>query len=137
LRSALAAGGELPDGVVLDDGSGLSRANRLTPALLARVLEGALRGPHRELFTASLAQAGVDGTLADRLEGLGGRVRAKSGTLAGVSALSGLVKDEGERLVMFVILMNAEGRRPASGTRMRALQDRIVLALAARGRGDG
>lgn len=75
-------------GFVNLDGSGLSPSDRVTCSLLVAALERA--GPEG-LLVRDLPVAGVSGTLADRLEGTpaAGRVHAKTGTLNGVTALSG------------------------------------------------
>ncbi len=94
-------------GLAQADGSGLSRYNLVAPELLVGVLEHMARGPNREVWDASLPVAGVDGTLAARLRGtpLQGRLRAKTGTLSGVRALSGyLPGPAGERLVFSILL---------------------------------
>src|SRR5690606_19216010 len=98
--------GAVPDTLQITDGSGLSREDALTPDFLARVLCEARREPWAEAFVSALPIAGEDGTLRRRFDGspLRGRVRAKTGTLRGVSALSGYVPAaSGE--VAFVVLM--------------------------------
>ncbi|MBL4845058.1 MAG: D-alanyl-D-alanine carboxypeptidase/D-alanyl-D-alanine-endopeptidase [Planctomycetes bacterium] len=115
----------LPSGeVTVSDGSGLSRGNRASPRALCRVLRAALNGPNAKHFHASMAQPGQPGTLKRRLRKLpqGVTVRAKTGTLSGVSALSGVL-ERGERRVVFSLLMNGPG------TSRRHL-DRILLAAA-------
>lgn len=77
----------------VDDGSGLSRKNRLSARLLVAVVRDLYSQPElRTDFLCSLAVSGVDGTLARRLWGEEtlGRVMAKTGTLGGVSSLSGV-----------------------------------------------
>lgn len=108
----------------VSDGSGLSRDNRASPKALCRVLRAALAHPEAETFVASLAQPGQPGTLKRRLRKLpqGVSVRAKTGTLTGVSALSGVIQ-VGQRRVVFSLLMNG------AGTSRRHL-DRILLAAA-------
>ena len=115
------------EGVRIVDGSGLSRYDRLTArALVALLIAGwsdpAIKAP----FVASLPVAGVSGTLEDRMESgpAYGRVRAKTGTTASASALSGYV---GTRYV-FSILMNA---RPLPTWSARRAQDRFAQLLAA------
>jgi D-alanyl-D-alanine carboxypeptidase/D-alanyl-D-alanine-endopeptidase (penicillin-binding protein 4) len=113
-------------GVRIADGSGLSQYNRATAravgaTLLAAWRDGAVRGP----FFSSLAIAGVDGTLEERMRSgpAHGRVRAKTGTLRAASALSGYV---GTRY-LFSILQNDN---PISWTRARRSQDRFAQTLA-------
>jgi D-alanyl-D-alanine carboxypeptidase/D-alanyl-D-alanine-endopeptidase (penicillin-binding protein 4) len=88
VRAALAADGSPLAGFVNVDGSGLSRQDRVTCALLLDVLQRA--GPNG-LLVQDLPVAGRSGTLADELNGTAaaGRVYAKTGTLNGVKALSG------------------------------------------------
>jgi D-alanyl-D-alanine carboxypeptidase/D-alanyl-D-alanine-endopeptidase (penicillin-binding protein 4) len=99
------------------DGSGLSRANRLTPALLTSVLALAGSPDHPELrgILTGLPVALYSGTLADRFarsRAAGGLVRAKTGTLSGVSALSGVLLDASGRRLTFAVV--ADGV-PAGG----------------------
>jgi D-alanyl-D-alanine carboxypeptidase/D-alanyl-D-alanine-endopeptidase (penicillin-binding protein 4) len=122
--------GELPDGLVVADGSGLSRGNRVTPRLLCRVLVSALHEPFGPLFVDTLPQAAVDGTLERRFRDsdLVGRVRAKTGTIRGVSALSGVVRSSGGKLLAFSIVMNFS--RQGRGPDLRELQEQIVASIA-------
>ncbi|MHC4973156.1 MAG: D-alanyl-D-alanine carboxypeptidase/D-alanyl-D-alanine endopeptidase [Planctomycetota bacterium] len=108
-------------GVVVADGSGLARANRVT----ARALYGTLHALRkRPIFVEALA-AGGEGTLRRRYRELGARVRAKTGTIRGVRSLSGYVTGRGGHRYVFVILANGK-----SAPRARQLQDRIVRVLA-------
>lgn len=108
-------------GVVVADGSGLARSNRVTAHALYATLQ-ALR--EKPIFVESLATGG-EGTLRRRFRELGARVRAKTGTIRGVRALSGYVTSRAGRRYVFVILAN--GRSAASA---RRLQDRVVRILA-------
>ncbi len=83
------------DGLVLDNGSGLSRSERIAPRTLARVIAAALDGAHAPDWLASLPLAGVDGTMRRRLKGTraDGWARLKTGTLSNVRALAGTVRD--------------------------------------------
>lgn len=114
----------------LDDGCGLSRDNRLSASTLASVLRHQYHGKHRRLFMESLAVGGVDGTLDDRFKtaDLRGRVFAKSGYIAGVSALSGYLRSKDGRVFAFSILMNNLPR--GANARAKALQEKIVRAIA-------
>lgn len=120
----------------LVDGSGLSRTDRLSPALLVGALSAAAAGDHPQLraVLTDLPVAGFSGTLGDRFRMAGhrsaaaGRVRAKTGTLSGVSTLSGLVVDASGRLLVFALLSN---RVPAGGTTAaEAALDRVATTLA-------
>jgi serine-type D-Ala-D-Ala carboxypeptidase/endopeptidase (penicillin-binding protein 4) len=113
----------------LDDGCGLSKFNRISPAVLAGVLRYDYYSPNHAAFAASLAVAGIDGTLDDRFAGtdLRGRVFAKSGTVDGVSTLSGYLHAKDDGWYAFSIMMN--DIPPGSASGCRVLQDRIVRAL--------
>jgi D-alanyl-D-alanine carboxypeptidase/D-alanyl-D-alanine-endopeptidase (penicillin-binding protein 4) len=92
------------DGVVINDGSGLSRVNRLTCPALVAILE---RGEQLGLDD-HLPVAGRDGTLADELVGTpaDGVVRAKTGTLTDVKALSGVFPDDSGAVLRFSVISN-------------------------------
>jgi serine-type D-Ala-D-Ala carboxypeptidase/endopeptidase (penicillin-binding protein 4) len=116
-------------GVRLADGSGLSGLDRLTAAAVVALLEAGLAaGELRDAFLQSLAVAGVNGTLEDRMEKrpARGQVIAKTGTTRTASALSGFVRDR----YVFAILQNG---RPISTYWARIAQDRFATALAASG----
>ena len=127
IRDAL-VGAEVPlAGVRLADGSGLSGLDRLTATSLVALLEAGLGNAGlRDAFIASLAVAGVDGTLEHRLQRkpARGRVIAKTGTTRLASALTGFVRGR----YAFAILQNGS---PISTRWARVAQDRFVLALAA------
>jgi D-alanyl-D-alanine carboxypeptidase/D-alanyl-D-alanine-endopeptidase (penicillin-binding protein 4) len=122
---ALAQCGVAKGEVVVSDGSGLSRDNRLSTRALVAVLRRALGGKHGAVFRQSMAQPGQKGTLKRRLRKLpeGAVLRAKTGTLTGVSALSGTIT-RGKRELYFSLIMNGKG------TSRRHL-DRVLTALAA------
>ena len=129
VRDALAAAGIPLAGVRLADGSGLSSLDRLTATAVVTLLEAGLAETDlRGAFLQSLAVAGVDGTLADRLRSspARGQVIAKTGTTRTASALSGFVRDR----YVFSILQNG---RPISAYWARIAQDRFATALAAAG----
>ena len=111
----------------LVDGSGLSHANRASPRHVASLLLRERGRPEYDAFYASLPIAGVDGTLHDRMERgpARRRCRAKTGSLIGVSALSGYCTSTGGREIVFSILMNGP-----SVSYARRLQDRMTQALA-------
>ena len=91
-------------GMAIADGSGLSRLNLVHPAQFAALLAGMWRSEHRDVFYASLPIAGVDGTLRGRFgkNPAQGRVRAKTGYIRHVVALSGYVP-------------RPDSKRPAAG----------------------
>lgn len=118
LRQWLAARRIDAPGLVVDNGSGLSRAERITPRTLARVLQAAHQGRWAPELQMSLPLAGVDGTLRNRLTSgpAMGQARLKTGLLRDVSALAGYVADPQGRpwvLVAFINHPNAVAARPA------------------------
>jgi serine-type D-Ala-D-Ala carboxypeptidase/endopeptidase (penicillin-binding protein 4) len=114
------------DGVKIVDGSGLSRYDRLTARALAALLISAWSDPLiQNAFATSLPVAGVSGTLKDRMTTWPayGRVRAKTGTTAVASALSGYARAE----YVFSVLQNGF---PVSVFYTRRAQDRFATVLA-------
>ena len=111
----------------LDDGCGLSKANAVTAAAVTQVLAYDFAGPHARVFMDTLAVAGADGTLAERFgrSTLKGRVLAKTGTVNGVSCLSGYLHARDGQWYAFSILMNrlAGGGKPVQERIVRAIDD--------------
>jgi D-alanyl-D-alanine carboxypeptidase/D-alanyl-D-alanine-endopeptidase (penicillin-binding protein 4) len=110
------------------DGSGLSYDNRLSPAILVKVVEDLYRAPElRTDFACSLALSGVDGTLRHRFlnEDYLGRIMAKTGSLAGVSSLSGIAVSRSAGLLVFSVLTNGIGKQ----YRADFVEDEIARAL--------
>lgn len=77
---------------ILDDGSGLSRVNRLSPAVLVAVLKDMYDSQEREIFFGSLAVGGVDGTIYKyfRSAPYKGTILGKTGYISGVRSFSGI-----------------------------------------------
>ena len=114
----------------MTNGSGLYDSNRFTATQLVTILRTAYRDFRFAAdFVGSLALAGADGTIGHRMEGgIAERwVRAKTGTLDGVSALSGYAGAQGKLPLAFAILMN-ELAGDATHAARRA-QDAIAEAL--------
>jgi len=131
-KATLHAMGIPNDSYVIQDGSGLSYNDRLTPATVVRVL-GAMR--QRDDFDAyydSLAVAGEDGTLEDRMRGTAAddNAHAKTGTLNISVCLSGYVESANDHLVAFSILMNGGSMGTSDWGVATTAQDKIVVALA-------
>jgi D-alanyl-D-alanine carboxypeptidase/D-alanyl-D-alanine-endopeptidase (penicillin-binding protein 4) len=109
MSETLASWGAGWGAVVAADGSGLSRYDLTSAAALDVVLTRMFQSAHdREPWLAALPVGGVDGTLERRMRGsrAEGRVRAKTGSLAYVRALSGYVQTTGGAWLQFVILAN-------------------------------
>jgi D-alanyl-D-alanine carboxypeptidase/D-alanyl-D-alanine-endopeptidase (penicillin-binding protein 4) len=116
----------------MTNGSGLYDTNRFTPAQLVTLLRTAYKDFRFAAdFIGSLALAGADGTVSHRMEGgLAERyVRAKTGSLAGVSCLAGYAGAPGHAPLAFAILMNEIS--DAATLRARKAQDQIAEVLVA------
>lgn len=119
-----------PSDIEIDNGSGLSRAERSKPRALVHLLRRAWAGPDARAFVDSLPVAGVDGTLAHRLQGGAamGQAHLKTGSLLDTRALAGYVRSRSGRvhaLAMFVNHPAAAGARPAL--------DQVIETLARHG----
>ncbi len=98
---------EMP-GFVLDNGSGLSRDERVTARGLGEVLDAAWHSPFMPEFAASLPLAATDGTLRNRFRapGMQGRLRLKTGRIDHVNALAGFVNAASGKTYVVVIILN-------------------------------
>ncbi|MGA7121445.1 MAG: D-alanyl-D-alanine carboxypeptidase, partial [Polyangiaceae bacterium] len=118
-------------GVVIKNGSGLFDANRVTAWTTVQLLRWAWRDPSvQPEFVAQLAVGGVDGTLHKRFRGelTKRHVRAKTGTLDDVIALSGyLLRDGGRGPLAFSMLFNRVGGKQDAA---RHAADRFVELIA-------
>jgi serine-type D-Ala-D-Ala carboxypeptidase/endopeptidase (penicillin-binding protein 4) len=121
---------------VLNDGSGLSRANRIAPADVVRVLSLVFDGAHPQLVSMqhnSLAIAGRTGTLGPRFlryttrptSCAAGLIEAKTGSLSGVIALSGFARGADGRVKLFSFLLNSV----ASTLTTRRAVDRLASTI--------
>ena len=112
----------------LRDASGLSAQNLLSPQALVQLFEYHRRSPWAAQYRSGLPTPGLRGsTLSNRLEGLEGKVFAKTGTITNVASLSGYIVTRGGRELTFSIMVNASGR---SSAQVRRGIDRLVMALA-------
>jgi D-alanyl-D-alanine carboxypeptidase/D-alanyl-D-alanine-endopeptidase (penicillin-binding protein 4) len=103
-------------GFSIENGSGLSRTDRITAGTLAALLRVAWASPSMPELVASLPILSVDGTLKLRGGGAGGQAHLKGGTLTGVQSMAGYVLDaRGRRWVvaMMVNHPNANAAQPA------------------------
>jgi D-alanyl-D-alanine carboxypeptidase/D-alanyl-D-alanine-endopeptidase (penicillin-binding protein 4) len=127
-RAAVAHAASLDSRVRLGDGSGLWPGDKASPRSVGRLLDAMTTRSDWDAFQKALPIAGKDGTLKDRMRSgpARGRCRAKTGTITGVSTLSGYCRSRGGDTLVFSFLMNG-----VSVTGARALQDRMAQALAA------
>jgi D-alanyl-D-alanine carboxypeptidase/D-alanyl-D-alanine-endopeptidase (penicillin-binding protein 4) len=109
----------------LDDGSGLSAGNLVTPRAFVQLLDYMARHPRRAAFLAALPRSGAPGSLLKRLTGtaLAGRVVAKTGSITHVNTLSGYIDRGDGRHITFSIQANGH---TVSYSRMLARIDAIV-----------
>ena len=128
LRAALTQLGVDSDGYVLADGSGLSRHNLVSPEALVQTLRLMANSPVGSIYRASLPVAGASGTLRNRFKNTAaqGMVQAKTGTLMGVSALSGYVALPHYEALAFSMIVN-QSDLPVED--LRKAIDEIVLVL--------
>jgi serine-type D-Ala-D-Ala carboxypeptidase/endopeptidase (penicillin-binding protein 4) len=121
----------VPSSVKIVDGSGLAHANRLTARVVLRVLQYARTRDWFTTFYDALPIAGnadpaIGGTLAGRMVKTAAQnnLRAKTGTLTGVTALSGYVADKNGRLYTFSMLGSYRSTTP------RPVFDKVGATLA-------
>lgn len=116
-----------PDALRMQDGSGMSHQNLVTPWAVVQLLDHARTAAWGPVFREALTGPGRPGTLSNRLGSLGGRVTGKTGTLSNVNALSGYVVTRDGRELIFSILSNASG---LGGAPVVSAIDRMVETLA-------
>ncbi|MHC1698027.1 MAG: D-alanyl-D-alanine carboxypeptidase/D-alanyl-D-alanine-endopeptidase [Geobacteraceae bacterium] len=130
IREYLRSQGIPTDRLVIADGSGVSRYNLTNADTIARLLVAASKEQATfPLFASSLPLAGKDGTLMYRMKGSPAErmVRAKTGTMQGVSALAGYtVTADGEPVAFAMIIENFVG----SEQRVRRFLDQIAVLLS-------
>ncbi|MEG4210223.1 D-alanyl-D-alanine carboxypeptidase/D-alanyl-D-alanine-endopeptidase [Microcoleus sp. S13_B4] len=128
LKTVLTQLGVNPNSYILADGSGLSRHNLISPEALVQTLRFMANSPAASIYRASLPIAGENGTLKNRFNNTPNRVilQAKTGTLSGVSALSGYIEVPNYEPLVFSIIVN---QSDLSAAKMRSATDEIVLLL--------
>ena len=111
------------DTLVLENGAGLSRKERIAPMDLVELLLAAYKSPLMPEFIASLPLLSVDGTMQKRLKGqdISGQAHIKTGSLDQVRAIAGYVQDRRGRLAIVVFLIN-HGRAAES----QVAQDKLL-----------
>ena len=112
--------------LVIENGAGLSRQDRISAENLGRLLHAAYAGPTMPEFLASLPLAGIDGTMRKRLNGNGaaGHAHVKTGYLEGVRAIAGYVLDKRGKRVIVVFLVNH-----ANAGASKAAQDALLACV--------
>lgn len=131
VRSVLEAKSIDTTGLVLTDGSGLSRKNRISPVTLAQVIAKAGEDKRTASLVSDLPIANFSGSLGHRFsKATAGRgvVRAKTGTLNGVHSLAGYVQDRNGVPIAFAVMIDRA--RDISNVTAEAALDAIPAALA-------
>ena len=120
--------GIAPGDVSLNDGSGLSRKDLVTPRALVQILRFAASQPWGELYRASLPEAGEDGTLAERMKNTpaAGRVFAKTGTIGHTNNVAGYATTVKGGHLIFAIMGNNNNLHAADANRVL---DAITIAM--------
>jgi D-alanyl-D-alanine carboxypeptidase/D-alanyl-D-alanine-endopeptidase (penicillin-binding protein 4) len=120
------------NGLILDNGSGLSRSERATPAQLAALLQAGLKSLWMPEFLASLPVAATDGTMRRRLKDspAAQRARLKTGSLTGMIAIAGYVQDANNQPCIVVAILNDAHVANGAG---RAVLDELVDWVARSG----
>ncbi|MBM3356576.1 MAG: D-alanyl-D-alanine carboxypeptidase/D-alanyl-D-alanine-endopeptidase [Betaproteobacteria bacterium] len=123
IRQWLAGKGLSFPELVLENGSGLSRVERISARNLGLLLVNAFRSAVMPELIASLPLAAVDGTMKKRLSGaeLAGQAHIKTGSLAGVRSIAGYMLDAQGRRVVVVFIVN----HPNAGN-AQAVQDALL-----------
>jgi D-alanyl-D-alanine carboxypeptidase/D-alanyl-D-alanine-endopeptidase (penicillin-binding protein 4) len=125
VRNWMRAHGIDDRGLVLDNGSGLSRTERISPVQMGGLLQAGLRSNWAPEFQSSMPIVGVDGTMRRRLHDspAAGRARMKTGTLSNVVSLAGYVPDASGKPLVVVAMINSD---LAGNGRGRAVLDTLV-----------
>ena len=127
IRSWFARQGISDAGLVLDNGSGLSRIERISATQMASLLKVGASSPWYVEFASSLPIVGIDGTMRKRLKnavGLG-RARIKTGSLRDTAAIAGYVRDSHDQDWIVVAFINADDAK-----RSRPVLDALIEWVA-------
>lgn len=108
IRQWLAKKGITAPHLVMENGSGLSRAERVSAREMATMLQAAWRSPYAAEYMSSLPLAGMDGTMRKRLKTtpLRGEAHIKTGTLNTVRAIAGFSRDSNGNTWVVVAILN-------------------------------
>ena len=119
-----------PNGLVLENGAGLSRMERMSARDMSQLLSHAWRSPYSAEFVASLPLAAMDGTMRKRLRNtpVAGQAHIKTGSLRNVRAIAGITRDNNGQSWAVTAIVN----HPAAGGGREAL-DLLLTDVHRRG----
>lgn len=128
LKTTLSEWGIEPNTYMIVDGSGLSRKNLISPEALVKTLQVMAKSPDANLFRASLATGGINGTLKNRFlkTPAWGIVQGKTGSMTGVISLSGYINVPNYDDLVFSMIVN-QSQQPSA---VRKAMDEIIILLA-------
>ena len=126
IRQWLAKKGLISPSLVMENGSGLSRAERVTARELASLLQAAWKSPFAAEFISSMPVAALDGTMRKRLHntGVAGKAHIKTGTLNTVRAIAGYSRDSENNTWAVVAILNHP--RPWGAS---SILDQVLVSL--------
>ena len=129
IRQWLAKKGLISPQLVIENGSGLSRAERVSARELASLLQAAWKSPYAAEFISSMPLAAVDGTMRKRLRNteVAGKAHIKTGTLNNVRAIAGYSRDNDGNTWAVVAILNHP--RPWGAS---SILDQVLLSLYSR-----
>jgi D-alanyl-D-alanine carboxypeptidase/D-alanyl-D-alanine-endopeptidase (penicillin-binding protein 4) len=126
IKQLMTRKGIKPTSLVMENGSGLSRNERISAREMSQVLQAAWSGPYAAEFTSSMPLVGMDGTMRKRLRNtaLRGQAHIKTGTLNTVRAIAGFSRDRKGQTWAVVAMLNDP--RPWGAS---AILDQFLLDL--------
>ena len=115
--------------LVMENGSGLSRRERISPLHMTELIRAAYFSPLMPAFFSSLPVAGIDGTMKKRLKSTEARGRAwiKTGSLDGVRAIAGIVQGRSGKRYAVTCFVNDNAEEKA-----KSFENALVVWLANR-----
>ena len=115
--------------LVLDNGSGLSRSERISASTLAQMLDAAWRSSVMPEFMSSMPLLGLDGTMRKRNRGesIAGQAHVKTGTLNDTRAIAGYMLDQNGRRWIVIMMVNH-----LNAVQTQAAQDALIAWVFAR-----
>lgn len=116
----------------LEDGSGLSRRTLATPAAITTLLRFLHLSEFGDIYASTLPIGGEDGSLATRFRGVrnASTIRAKTGSISHVAALSGYASDSTARRIAFSIVVNSF---TAPAVEIRSILDKLAVVIQQEG----